>query len=140
MAKTFTARGTDGLVAIHEPDANLDTPVGNLEKIYFHSGLQYLSFSYYRDVSVELNHSGSGFYRGYSTLFEHGMGRPVMCLAVRDNGDVVAGTLVLSSSNANVSFGAISSDDTNVYFRYALRAFGSMTLNLRVYVFDNLLF
>ncbi len=140
MPKVFTARGLDGLVAIHEPDADISNPVGNLEKIYFHSNLQYLSFAFYQDVVLNLAYNGTTFNNTRHTLFAHGQGRPVMCLAVRDNGDVVAGSMVLRSSNGNVSFGAISSDNNNVYFRAVLRSFGSMTLRMRVYVFDNLLF
>lgn len=140
MAKTFTARGSDGLVAIHEPNADLNNPVGNLHNIYFHSGLQYLSFAYSRDVSINLNHSGSAFVRPVYTLFAHGMGRPVMCMAVRDNGDVMAGSMILRSSNGNASFATVSSDNTYIYLRAILRSFGSMNLNLKIYVFDNLLF
>lgn len=138
MPKVFTARGSDGLVAIHEPDADLNNPAQNPGKIYFHSHLNYLSLAYERDVVINTAN------KGVFTLFAHGMGRPVMFLAIRqDNQDVIGGTCIVTSVNQQITGITISSNSTNVMVR--IQGSGSsptsnLNIPVKIYIFDNPVF
>lgn len=138
MAKTLTARGSDGLVAIHEAGANIDDPVSNLEKIYFHSHLDYLSILSMHEVTVRSSHFG------LTELFSHNLGRPVMFIAVNKlTGDILGGTTVLYSTARYVSAFNLASDNNKIYASF----FGvrppdgkislDVTLPLRIYILEN---
>lgn len=135
MPKVLTARGSDGLVAIHEPDANLDTPVGNLNKIYFHSALNYLSINFYRDVVID------AATQGVTALFAHGKSRPVMFLPIRlDTNDPMGGTCVIRAANRLYQCITFYSDNTNICVRGHGNDTRSTPLTIRVYIFDNQVF
>ena len=138
MAKTLTARGTDGLVSIHEAGANIDDPTSNLEKIYFHSHLDYLSILSVHGVTVRSNQFG------LTELFSHNLGRPAMYIAVnRITGDILGGTTVLYSAARYLSAFHLASDNNKIYASF----FGSkppdgtislnVTLPLRIYILEN---
>lgn len=135
MAKVLTARGSDGLVAIHEPDADIENPVGNLNKIYFHSGLNYLSINFYKDVVINTATSGN------FPLFAHGKNRPVMFLPIRtDTQDVMGGTCVIASGNQTATCITFNSDNLNINYRIHGSRPVSRNVPIRVYVFDNPIF
>lgn len=132
MPKVLTARGLDGLVAIHEEGADINNPLNNLSNIYFHSALQYLPLAYSRDVTVR---TGG---KGLHVLFSHGMDKIPMILGVRtDNGDVVGGSTIIHSTNKNFTSFSLLVDRTNVCFwALGLGSLVSWNIPVRVYVFD----
>lgn len=135
MAKVLTARGTDGLVAIHEPDANIENPIGNLNKIYFHSGLNYLSINFYKDVNLNTATAGN------FPLFAHGKNRPVMFLPIRmDTQDVMGGTCVIASANQTATCITFNSDNLNINARIHGARPVNRNVPIRIYVFDNPIF
>lgn len=146
MAKTFTARGADGLVAIHEPGADLDNPLSNLQNIYFHSGLDYLNIVAVVNINLTLPAYGNGAIMNGMTqlhnIYSHGMGRACLVLGRRkDTQEALTGSspVSTSASGANGKI-AVGSDATNVYIVFSGNYCWAQTIPLEILVFDNPLF
>ena len=93
MAKTLTARGSDGMVAIHEPGANLDNPLSNLNNIYFHSGLDYLQVVQTHTFLLTLPYSSGA--NTLHHLLDHGLGYRPMVLASFGDGSPFSGSHIV---------------------------------------------
>ena len=102
MAKTLTARGSDGMVAIHEPGANLDNPLSNLNNIYFHSDLDYLRVvqSHTLLVNLAAGPGGGALFSRFARLVTHGLGYVPMVLATFGSGDPFPGTKVIQTGSS----------------------------------------
>lgn len=59
MAKKLYADGNTGDVTICEPDADISNPLSNLNKIYFHSDLNYLRINNIINVNIDFPHRGA---------------------------------------------------------------------------------
>jgi len=145
VAKQLFARGSDGLVSIHDEGANYTSPLTNLDKIYFHSSLDYLRVAYMVDVNLSISaYSVDAFADtvGYATVVSHGLGYAPMMFGVRtDNKQPVTGsTVIWSSGNASVVTMQMAVDSTYIYLRvYAtLRQYASpaMTIPVRIWLFS----
>lgn len=146
MPKTLTARGADGLVAIHEPGADLNNPLSNLGNIYFHSALDYLNIVAVVNVNLALPAYGSGAIMNGMTqlhnIYSHGMGRSCLVLGRRkDTQEALTGSspVSTSSSGANGKI-AVGSDATNVYIVFSGNYCWAQTIPLEILVFNNPLF
>lgn len=146
MPKTLTARGADGLVAIHEPEADLNYPLSNLEKIYFHSGLDYLNIVAVVNVNLTLPAYGNGAIMNGMTqlhnIYYHGMGRACLVLGRRkDTQEALTGSspVSTSSSGANGKI-AVGSDASNVYIVFSGNYCWAQTIPIEILVFNNPLF
>lgn len=141
MPKVLTVRGSDGLVAIHEPSADLANPMSNVENIYFHSALDYLTVVKTVSISATVPAIRAG--KGFLTLFQHGMGRPCLLMARRsDTGEAICGTTLVWTGGHVQYWAAISicSDDVNVYAYYMALQNASVTIPLEIAVLSNPLF
>lgn len=139
MSKVLTARSTDGLVAIHEPGADLDNPLSNLENIYFHSNLDYLTAIKMETVTVNIPAIGFNG-KGMLNLFSHPLGRPAILMARRtDTGEAVTGTTVVWSGNYIRNWNAITlgSDAHNVYAYYFGFQSPAVSLQVEIVVLSN---
>lgn len=141
MPKVLTARGSDGLVAIHEPGADLNNPMSNVENIYFHSALDYLTVV--RTVNTTVTVPAITIGKGFITLFQHGMGRPCLLMARRtDTNEAICGTS-LAWTGGHVQYWAsiaICADDVNVYAYYMAMQNASVTIPVEIAVLGNPLF
>lgn len=140
MAKTLTARGTDGVVAIHEPGADLNNPLSNLQNIYFHSALDYLNVVRVVNATVDLPAVSSGITTLYN-LFSHGMGRPCLLIARRtDTGQTLLGSTPVASSGSSFGVIAMCADSANVMLVFAGNYCYAQSIPLEIFVLDNPLF
>ena len=101
MAKTLSARGSDGRVAIHEPGANLDNPLSNLHNIHFHSDLDYLRVGQVWNGTLSIP-AGAGPGRLESQfvhITNHGLGYKPMVLGSFGAGGAIPGTRVIQTGS-----------------------------------------
>ena len=93
MAKTLTARGSDGRVAIHNPGANLDNPISDLGNIFFHSGLDYLTIVQTHNFTANFPAVGGNTFNTLMPVGYHGLGYVPMVFGRRlDTGKPIVGT------------------------------------------------
>lgn len=120
MPKTFYARGTDGLVSIHEQGADFENPLSNLDKIYFNSQLDYLQIVQIFSGTLSLGTRANGTISDQMyTLGPHGLGYAPMVLGVRkDNGQYFCGDMLIFAGGRS-SFRSLTagSDTTYIYIR-----------------------
>ena len=139
MAKTLFARGSDGLVSIHDAGTDYDNPLAHLNSIYFHSAFDYLRVVQEHVATVSLpfvgNVSADVLPPTLITVATHGLGfRPVVLAAWRagnyrqdaatlfnagyhnTNQEVpFAGTMIFDSGYEKQWHLSICADDQRVY-------------------------
>jgi hypothetical protein len=142
MPKVLTARGSDGLAAIHEPGADLENPLGNIKNIYFHSNLDYLTVNRIINTTVRVPAFSRGTV-GLINLFAHGMGRPCLLMARRsDTGENLGGSCLVYYGGSVSYFTQISvcADSVNVYAYYGGLYCPGVSIPVEIAVLDNPLF
>ena len=120
MAKTLYARGSDGLVSIHEAGADPDNPMGNLGTTYFNSMLDYMGVAKIMSGTLVIPARGTGSNtEGIYNLGAHGLSYIPMVFGVRtDNRQPLTGDMVIfSGGNASYSAVALGADGVHVYAR-----------------------
>lgn len=146
MPKVFTARGSDGVVVIHEPGADIGNPLSNIDNIYFHSSLDYLNIVSVANVNLWLPQYGNGSMMNgitqFHTVLSHGMGRPCLVIARRkDTQEALTGSTPVSTSGSGANGKiAVGSDATNVYIVFSGNYCYAQTIPLEIIIFDNPLF
>lgn len=150
MTKRLTANGTTGLVAIAEPAADINNPLENLQNIYFHSALSYLSI-----VSVisgllslpQRTANGSDASSAYgSTIYNlgaHELGyRPLLFGVNTLTGQSLVGeTIIQADGLASIRTLTIGADESFVYAREIFLnkdvTFSATSISYGVFVFSN---
>lgn len=107
MAKTLLARGSDGLVSIHEIGADYNNPLSNLGNIYFSSALSYLYIVQQvvgsRTLPTRAVSPGSGF-GSLHFLANHGLGYTPMLMGtlyVEGVGGSICGTMLVNAESGD---------------------------------------
>lgn len=121
MPKVLTARGSDGVVAIHEPGANIDSPLSNIGNIYFHSSLDYLTVNHVINTTIYVPPFTGGTV-GFIAVAAHGMGRPCLLMARRtDTGQAIAGDCLVHVGGGLSNWCTIAAcaNASYIYFYYA---------------------
>ena len=150
MPKRLTGRGTDGLVAIAEPWANLDAPLSNLGNIYFHSALEYLYIVSVFSGTLSLPErvaNGRDVSSAYgSTIYNlgaHGLGyNPLLFGRITSTGQSLVGeTLIQAAGLASLRTITIGADASNVYAREIFLnkdvTFPPLNLTYEIFIFGN---
>lgn len=148
MSKRFTALGSSGLVAIAEPDANLSAPLQNLDKIYFHSDLTYLSVVAVLTGNLSLARrvaDGSDVSSAYGdvvyTLGQHNLGYTPLLFGeiIGTQQPLVGETLIQAAGLASLRSVTLGADNNNLYAREIFLnkdvTFDAVTINWRAYLF-----
>lgn len=145
MPKTFMARGTDGLVSIHEKGANYSDPFNNLDKIYFHSNLDYLRVAaiYYASFFLDED-KDDGEVRVVAT---HNLGyRPLLIVKNLNSNRTVYGADPVINEHKGFSMFSFCSDETKIYCKHTRLRYdyssnngdiGSYTANIKVFALEN---
>lgn len=150
MPKRLTGRGTDGLVAIAEPTANLDAPLSNLGNIYFHSALEYLYIVSVFSGTLSLPQrvaNGSDVSSAYgSTIYNlgaHGLGyNPLLFGRITSTGQPLVGeTPIQAAGLASLRTITIGADASNIYAREIFLnkdvTFSPLSLTYEIFIFGN---
>jgi hypothetical protein len=126
MAKRLFANGVTGLVAIAEPNANLTTPLTNLQNIYFHSALDYLFVRQTITGSINLpfrqfndSDASSAFGSTVYNLGAHNLGyTPLVFGYFTATGQSLVGeTILQAAGTANVRTLMLGADNNTLYAR-----------------------
>lgn len=147
--KRLYADGNTGLVAITNEGVNVNDPFNNLPNIYFHSSLNYIYVTKIINTSITLPFRGANSSDASSAygsvvynIGSHNSGYVPLVLAVNLNNNVpiTGDQLVQSGSTASLRSVAIGADASSIFLRelYLNKnvSFGSITLNIRIYVFN----
>lgn len=150
MPKRLTAIGTTGLVAIAEPVANLNSPLNNLQNIYFHSALDYMFIVSVITGTLNLparNADGSDFSSAYGsttyTIGTHGRGYvPLLFGTNTSTGQSLVGeTPIQAGGSASIRTITIGADANSIFAREIFLnkdvSFGAVSVPFRIFVFDN---
>lgn len=126
MAKKLYANGNTGLVAICDPDADIANPLTNLEKIYFHSDLNYLYAVQIVNGSITLPYrqynssdASSAYGSTVYTVATHNLGyTPLVFGYFSDTKQSLVGeTILQASGTANIRTIQLGADNTRIYAR-----------------------
>lgn len=150
MAKRLFANGVSGLVAIAEPNANLTSPLTNLQNIYFHSALDYLFVRQTITGSINLpfrQFSGADFSSAFgSTVYNlgaHNLGyTPLVFGYFTATGQSLVGeTILQADGTANLRTLMIGADNTTLYAREIFvnktMSFNALAVNFTVQLLNN---
>jgi hypothetical protein len=150
MAKRLFANGVTGLVAISEPNANLTTPLSNLQNIYFHSALNYLFVKQTISGSVNLpfrQFNGSDVSSAFgSTVYNlgaHNLGyTPLVFGYFTSSGQSLVGeTILQAAGTADIRTLMLGADNVNLYAReiYVNKttSFNAITVNFTVQLLND---
>lgn len=148
MSKRMTALGSSGLVAIAEPNADLAQPLTNLQNIYFHSDLSYLSIVAVLSGNLSMPQrifSGADASSAYGstiyTLGQHNLGyTPLLLGDITTTGQPLVGETILQAAGlASLRSITLGADNNNLYAREIFLnkdvTFAALTINWRVYLF-----
>lgn len=139
MPKILTAQGIEGIVAIHEPGANLANPLSDIRSIYFHSSLDYLTVNHIIQTSIYVPPFVGGTV-GFINLGPHGMGRACLLMSRRtDTGQAIAGDCLVHVGGGLSNWCTIAAcaDATNIYFYYAGLRCPGVTVPVEIAVLRN---
>lgn len=150
MSKKLYAKGSTGDVSISDGDANITSPLGNLNKIYFHSDLSYLALSLIKTGTLSLpsrTHSSSDASSAYgSTVYNlgsHGLSFKPMLFGYLSSGKqpITGDVVVQAGGNASLRTITLGADSTNIYARelYLNKdvSFSSLSLSYKIIVLNN---
>ena len=149
MSKVLTAYSSSGRVAIHEPTANLNNPFDNLDQIYFHSDLDYLSIISIVNGTINLpirNANSSDASSAYGStiynVYAHNLGyTPLVVGSRRDSKQPIVGdTLVQQGGTCNLRSILLGADNTYIYIRELFlnkdTTFGAISIPYSIYIFN----
>jgi hypothetical protein len=126
MTKKLFANGNNGVVSISEEDADINNPLNNINKIYFHSALDYLFIVQVFNGTINLPQrtaDGSDVSSAYgSTIYNLGNHnldyKPLLFGYVTANEQPVAGdTFAFAGGNASLRTVTLGADENTVYAR-----------------------
>ena len=158
MAKKLYANGVTGDVIICEADADMSNPLSNIDKIYFHSALDYLRIETIIDVTMNLpQRTRSDRWWGFINyqLYQHNLGyRPLFAGYFTGPDELVkvpfCGEVLVQAQYYEVYLDyrdyfrtiLLGSDDTYLYFQefyyvklaYDYETMPAITLNARLFL------
>lgn len=150
MAKRLFANGVTGLMAIAEPNANLESPLTNLQNIYFHSALDYLFVRQTITGSINLpfrQFSGADVSSAFgSTVYNlgaHNLGyTPLVFGYFTATGQSLVGeTILQGAGTANLRTLMLGADNVNLYAREIFVnktiSFNALTVNYTVQLLND---
>jgi hypothetical protein len=124
MAKKLYADGNNGTVAICEPDADIYNPLSNLNKIYFHSDLNYLCIKHIGNFTKYFPSLGTwAGDEDVISVYKHNLGYTPIMFAIflspsELNGMPIVGEFhVQTSGDTNRRSLMIGADDNDIYLR-----------------------
>lgn len=149
MSKVLTAYGTSGLVAIHEPNADLSDPLNSQHNIYFHSDLDYLKIVNTITGVLSLptrtyssSDASSSYGNVITNVYTHNLGYTPLVLAFNtdNNQPLVGDSLVQSGGTCNLRSILVGADSTYVYIRELYlnkdTTYQALTINYKIHLFN----
>jgi hypothetical protein len=149
MGKKLYANGVTGIVSISEDTANIGTPLTNLDKIYFHSALNYLTVATIKTGTLSLvsrTHSSSDASSAYGStihnLGAHGLAFKPMLFGYLTSGEqpILGDVVVQAAGNASIRTITLGADATNIYAREIFLnkdiSFSSLSLAYKIIVLN----
>jgi hypothetical protein len=153
MAKKLYADGNNGTVAICEPDADIYNPLSNLNKIYFHSDLNYLRIIAIINISIDLPYraaDGSDYSSAYGTdirnVYSHNLGYvPIIMACFKSPAEInkqpyIGEFPLQTGGNCSLRTLILGADENYIYSRemYLNKdvSFSSITVNTDIFLMD----
>lgn len=150
MSKRLLANGNTGLVSISDPDADIINPLSNLNKIYFHSDLEYLFVRQTVVGSLSLpfrqfnsSDASGAFGSTVYTIATHNLGYTplVFGFVTGTTQSLVGETILQAAGTANIRTIMLGADSTVIYAREIFLnktiSFSAITLNFTIQVLND---
>lgn len=150
MSKVLFANGNTGLVSIHNGNADINNPLNNLNNIFFHSNLNYLSIVSVISGSIWLpqrvsNASYHSAAYGSTTynLGSHNLGYTPLVFGINpNNGQSLVGDVVIQAAGqCSIRTLTIGADNHNIFMREIFLnkdvTFSGLSLGYTLYIFNS---
>jgi len=149
MGKKLYANGITGDVSISEENANLSSPLNNLNEIYFHSSLDYMNIVKTINGTIYLpyrqaNESDSSSAYGSSiyNITTHGLGYSPLLLGyyTSTKQPICGECFIQASGSANLRTIMLGGDNNYIYMRELFLnktiSFGGVSLSYTIFCFN----
>ena len=150
MSKLLYASGISGIVSISEGDANINNPLSNLNKIYFHSSLDYLKIRNVVTGTLSLpqrvfsrSDASSAFGNSIYNVHTHNLGYvPLVYGRIQNtSAPLVGDTLIQEGGTCNIRSLVVGSDSVAIYIREVYvnkdTTYPAISIPYTIYVFEN---